>query len=156
VEPTIVKENAFGDGPPTRDLHVSPEHAFYLDGLLYKAEDLVNDDTIIRTGETPVNVIEYFHIDLGFHDLVYAEGAATESFGGVTREHFDNCKEFYELYGRETVQYEPFAPNAYKRSVEKLGSRIGKHIPAKIKNLAKPLARKVYSHAHEVEKRFQK
>ncbi len=158
VEPIIVKQGAFGNGTPTRDLKVSPEHAFYIDELFYKAEELVNGDTIFRMGETPENEIEYYHVDLGFHALVFAEGAATESFGGASREHFDNCEEFYKLYGRDTTPYEPFAPSAYsyKRNAARLGNTVGGKLPKLIHDLGAPLARKVYDSAEKIEKRFAK
>ncbi len=154
VEPVIVRKNAFGNGTPTRDLIVSPEHAFYIDELLYKAEELVNDSTIVRMGETPGNEIEYFHVDLGFHDLVFAEGAAAESFGGTSREHFDNRDEFYRIYGTETNRYTPFAPYAFnfKRSAAKLGNIVSSKLPKVIHDLGKPFARKVYNGADLIEK----
>jgi hypothetical protein len=158
IEPILIKKDAFGLGTPVRDLYVSPEHAIYLEGLFYRAEELVNEKTIARMGETPENEIEYFHIDLGFHDLVYAEGIPTESFGGVTREHFDNCEEFYKLYGKEQEVYKPFAPFAYsyKQRVAKVGDFVGKHLPESIKNLGKPLAHKIYDGVSKLERRSSK
>lgn len=156
IEPIIIKQNAFGDRTPSRDLYVSPEHAFYLKGLFYTAKELVNERTIIRLGETPKNEIEYFHIDLGFHDLIFAEDAKTESFGGTTRKHFDNCGEFYELYSTDSKPYKPFAPFAYKykRHIGKLGSFISERLPKTIHNLGKPLAHGIYESADKIEKRF--
>ena len=156
VEPIIVKQGALGNGTPTRDLKVSPEHAFYIDELFYKAEELVNGDSIFRMGETPENEIEYYHVDLGFHDLIFAEGAATESFGGAGRGHFDNCEEYYRLYGRETAPYEPFAPSAYtsKNAIAKFGNLVGAKMPKVIHDLGAPLARKVYAGAEKIEKRY--
>lgn len=154
IEPVIIRRNALGKGIPERDLLVSPEHAIYRDGLFFEARELVNNHSIVRMGETEIDGVEYFHIDLGFHDLVYAEGAATESFGGATRDYFDNAADFYRLYGFDAaVKYEPFARFAFsfRRNVSRIGSTIGAYLPPSIQKLGRPVARKVYDQAHKIE-----
>jgi hypothetical protein len=49
-----------------------------IDGHLVAASLLVNDLTI--TQPTPPDAIEYFHLDLGHHDCVLAEGAWGETY----------------------------------------------------------------------------
>jgi hypothetical protein len=45
--------------------------------VLASAKSLTNGDTIYRR---PVETIEYFHIVLDQHEIIFAEGAATESY----------------------------------------------------------------------------
>src|SRR5262245_27938575 len=61
-----------------RELWVSPEHSLYLDGVLVQARDLVNGMTIAQADK--VEAVEYFHIELDEHDIVFAEGAPAETF----------------------------------------------------------------------------
>ncbi|WP_424980773.1 Hint domain-containing protein [Leisingera sp. S232] len=80
-----IKAGAMGN---SRDLVVSPRHRMVLEGwqlemlfdhdeALVTALELVNDDTILRDEFTKV---EYYHVMFDQHEVIYAEGAATESF----------------------------------------------------------------------------
>lgn len=83
--PIEIKSGALGN---TRDLIVSPQHRMLLQGwraeMLFGADEvfaaakhLVNDQTILRrTG----GFVEYFHMMFDAHEVVFAEGAASESF----------------------------------------------------------------------------
>ena len=73
--PIRVAQSALGPNNPHRDLYVSHEHALYLDGVLIAAGDLLNDQTIVRC-QVEGNEIEYFHINLQRHDIIFTEGAA--------------------------------------------------------------------------------
>jgi hypothetical protein len=57
-------------------------------------------------------VIEYFHVELETHEVIFAEGAPVETLqltGG--REHFVNFVEYERLYGSdEQPAMQPFAP----------------------------------------------
>lgn len=85
VAPILIKAGALGN---TRDLRVSPQHRMLLGGrqaemlfgddeVLVAAKHLVNDTTILRAegGE-----VEYFHMLFDTHEIVFAEGAPSESF----------------------------------------------------------------------------
>ncbi len=78
VLPIVVKAGALGDGVPARDLMVSPEHALDIDGVLVPAVHLVNGATITQAEN--VERVEYFHIELDAHDVVFAEGAPAETY----------------------------------------------------------------------------
>lgn len=72
----------------TRRLLVSPQHRMLITGwqadllfgraeVLVAAKHLVNDCTI---RPAPDNCVTYFHLMFDQHEIIYAEGAATESF----------------------------------------------------------------------------
>jgi len=96
VLPIRFKPGSLGDGVPRRDLYVSPPHAMYLDGMLIPAWVLVNGASIVQ--DETVARVEYFHLELDTHDVILAEGAASESFvddGG--RGMFQNAAEHRAL-----------------------------------------------------------
>jgi hypothetical protein len=78
VAPIRVKAGAFGPGQPSRDLYLSPDHAVAMDDVLVPIRLLVNGASIVQDMTIPV--VRYFHIELDRHDLVMAEGLATESY----------------------------------------------------------------------------
>jgi len=95
IVPVLIRAGALADGIPHRDLHVSPMHAMYLDGMLIPAIDLVNGVSIVQL-ET-LESIEYLHIELSDHDVIFAEGAATESYvDDDNRMMFSNARDYYD------------------------------------------------------------
>jgi hypothetical protein len=69
----------------------------YLAGALIQAEHLVNGMTIVQADK--VEGVEYFHIELDAHDIVYAEGALAETFTDCdNRLMFRNGAEYAALY----------------------------------------------------------
>lgn len=86
--PVRIAAGAFGAGLPRRDLLVSPNHALYLDGVLVPAKVLINGRNITQA---QAGQIEYFHIELDRHDVLFAEGLAAESYLDVgDRAVFEN------------------------------------------------------------------
>jgi hypothetical protein len=79
IVPIRIARSALGQDIPCRDLFLSPGHALYLDGVLVGAMDLVNQLTISRHNAEALQEIEYFHLKLDRHDVIYAEGAACET-----------------------------------------------------------------------------
>jgi hypothetical protein len=108
-EPVRISRFALGEQNPHRDLYVSPNHAIYVDGVLIPAKYLINGLSITQSAPEGADVIDYLHIELSDHDVIYAEGATAETFGSLreARDHFDNFYEYYRLYGKEDKAANP-------------------------------------------------
>ncbi|APH54708.1 Hemagglutinin-related protein [Granulibacter bethesdensis] len=78
VLPVRIRQGALDGVLPKRDLLVSPLHAMFIYGLLVPAGRLVNGVSIIQ--EQNVDTLNYVHIELDTHDIVIAEGAASETY----------------------------------------------------------------------------
>ena len=112
VAPIWVAQSALGPNTPHRDLYLSRYHCLYLDGVLIPAVDLINDSTIARFSSIHLREIEYFHIKLDRHSVIYAEGAACETLRAVTAVNSDSVEfeEYRRLYGESSLPDEPVAP----------------------------------------------
>src|SRR6266403_489386 len=67
----------------------------------------------VKGAPSDMSVIEYYHIELDTHEVIYSEGALVESFfdGDSEREHFSNFVQYERLYGAERQpKMTPFAP----------------------------------------------
>ena len=78
--------------------------------MLIPAIYLVNGTSIVQAMPEGVEDIEYFHVELETHEVIFAEGAAAEtllvindrkSFVDLIRENFDNFSERQRLYGAD-------------------------------------------------------
>jgi Hint domain len=95
ILPVVIRRGALGENVPRRDLRISPMHAMYLDGVLVAARDLVNGVSIVQ--ETNVRQVDYIHIELAAHDVIWAEGAASETYlDDDNRGMFHNAHEYLE------------------------------------------------------------
>lgn len=109
VRPVLFRAGSLGDNLPVRDLRVSPQHGMLVNGVLVPAAALVNGVSILR--DIDVADVEYFHIELDGHGIVFAEGAAAETYVDEnSRAMFDNADEYGLLYGSSVVGTASAAP----------------------------------------------
>lgn len=89
LAPVLIKADSFGPGLPARDMHVSPNHRFLVDGwraqtlfgegeLLVRAQAMRNDRSIIT--DHSVSSVDYIHLMFDRHEIITADGVPTESF----------------------------------------------------------------------------
>lgn len=119
--PILFRKGAIGN---TQDLLVSPAHRVLLQDwqaeilfgtkeLLASAQSLVNDHSIIRH---EMEEVEYFHILLDQHEIVFANGAPSESFhpgdadvGTMAQEARD---EIFSLFPQLATDQDSYGPAA--------------------------------------------
>jgi hypothetical protein len=78
VRPVVIEPDALADGMPSRRLRLSPDHALFLDGMLVPAKALLNGSTIYQ--DRSAVSVQYFHIELARHDVLFAEATPAESY----------------------------------------------------------------------------
>ena len=83
VRPVRIARSALGPDAPRAHLYLTPLHALFLDGVLVRAGTLVNGTTITLDAADALDELEFFHIKLETHDVIYAEGAACETLLNV-------------------------------------------------------------------------
>jgi hypothetical protein len=79
VRPVRIARSALGADTPRADLYLTQLHALLIDGVLVRADSLINDTTITLDTADEFDELEFFHIKLENHDVIYAEGAACET-----------------------------------------------------------------------------
>ncbi|CAM8672559.1 hypothetical protein V473_20180 [Sphingobium cupriresistens LL01] len=87
--PIVISKDAIAPDVPNADLRVSPWHHLYVDGVLVRANDLVNDKTIFR--DRTAQHLSYYHVELESFDVIEAQGLYSETYtDGGNREFFQN------------------------------------------------------------------
>ena len=92
------RRSALAPNVPHADLYVTAAHSLLIDGVLAPAELLINGTTITRYEASEYDELEYFHVKLESHDVIYAEGAPAETLLNVD-ESAVNFAEYFRLYG---------------------------------------------------------
>jgi hypothetical protein len=108
ARPVRIARSALASNVPHADLYVTAAHGVLIDGVLVPAELLVNGTTITRH-EPKGDEMEFFHIKLESHDVVYAEGVPAETLLDVS-ESFANFADYNRRYGMPTQQETPCVP----------------------------------------------
>jgi Hint domain len=109
VLPVRVARSALGPDVPHADLYITQQHALLIDGVLAAAGNLINGTTITRHDASELDELEFFHIKLERHDVIYAEGAPCETLLNVD-ENAANFTEYLRQYGRPESEEIPCAP----------------------------------------------
>ena len=111
VMPIRVGRFAIDDQTPYRDLYLSPLHCVFFNEALIPVMYLVNEASIAQGTPSAMSALEYYHIELDTHEVIYAEGALVESYDGWNRDNFSNFMQYERLYGAERQsEMTPFAP----------------------------------------------
>ncbi len=96
VWPVRVAAGAFGEDLPRRDLWLSPRHAIAAEGALIPIVALLNGASV-RQARTAA--VEYWHVELDAHDVIFAEGLLAESYlDNGNRAAFANGAAFVEAH----------------------------------------------------------
>jgi Hint domain len=77
--PVLLRRGALGEHSPNADLHLTGEHAVYVDGYLIKVGDLVNGTSIIFEAADGRDTLDFFNIELDHHDILDVQGAFCET-----------------------------------------------------------------------------
>jgi hypothetical protein len=110
IVPIRITRGALAPDSPAADLFLSDRHALYLDGVLVPVIEFLNGKTIARYPARELDEIEYLHLKLATHDVIFAEGAACDSLRAGSIDKFDNANEYEQLYGPAPMTEPPRAP----------------------------------------------
>ena len=101
ARPVRIARSAIAPNVPQTDLYVSQAHALFFEGALVEAGCLINGATITLDEAGAFNELEYFHIKLDKHDVIYAEGLPVETLLQVD-ESAVNFADYFRAYGIPT------------------------------------------------------
>ena len=107
--PVRIARSALALNVPHADLYVTASHSLLIDGVLVPAEALINGKTITRYEAREYDEMEFFHIKLESHDVIYAEGALAETLLNV-EEFAVNFAEYLRQYGTRATDEIRCAP----------------------------------------------
>ena len=98
ARPVRIARSALAPNVPYTDLYVTQGHALLFDDLLVPAGSLINGTTISLYGAEEYDELEFFHIKLETHDVIYAEGAPCETLLRVD-ETMSNFADYVRKHG---------------------------------------------------------
>jgi hypothetical protein len=118
VLPVRLARSALGPDVPHADLFVTKAHLLLIDGVLVAVCNLINDTTIAVYDAHALGELEFFHIKLKAHDVIFAEGAPCDTLLDVD-ENATNFAEYLRQYGPPVSKNAPCAPVfGYGRRIE--------------------------------------
>ena len=127
------KAGSLGLSTPERDLYVTAAHAMVVNNTLVNAAQLVNGITITQTQSQ--DMVEVYHVDLGEHHCLLAEGTWAESYREAKNRHtFNNSQDYLALYPEASFETEQEAclPHVHALDDERLPSLVStvlSHVP---------------------------
>ena len=107
--PVRIARSALAPNVPHTDLYVTGGHSLLIDGVLVPAELLINGTTITRDDVREYNELEFLHVKLESHDVIYAEGVPAETLINV-QESAVNFADYLRRYGTAATDEEHCAP----------------------------------------------
>ena len=122
VLPVRIARSALAPDVPHADLYVTASHSLLVDGVLAPAELLISRATITRYEAGEYDELEYFHIKLESHDVIFAEGAPAETLFTV-EESAVNFADYLRQYGTPTIEEARCAPLIHVGGRDELKSR---------------------------------
>ena len=108
--PVRIARSSLAPDIPHADLYVTAAHSLLIDGVLVPAELLINGTTITRYEAHEYDELEYFHVKLERHDVVYAEGAPAETLLKV-EDSAVNFAEYFRRHGAPATDGDRCAPH---------------------------------------------
>jgi Hint domain len=122
--PVRIARSALAANVPHTDLFVTQAHHLFIDGALVPAGCLINGTTITLYDAHEYDELEFYHIKLENHDVVYAEGAPCETLLQVD-ENAANFAEYYRIFGAPTSAAVACAPQlTYNGARSEIKSRL--------------------------------
>lgn len=109
ARPIRIMKSALAPNVPHADLFVTAGHALLLDGVLVTAGNLVNGTTIAPYAAEEYDELEFFQIKLEAHDVIFAEGAPSETLLRMDESSIDYA-EYIDKYGPAKAQDAYCAP----------------------------------------------
>jgi hypothetical protein len=110
--PVRISRSALAPDVPHSDLYVTRGHSLLIDGVLVPAEVLINGTTITRHEAREYDELEFFHIKLESHDVIYAEGMPAETLLYV-EESAVNFADYLRRYGMGATDEDRCAPHIH-------------------------------------------
>jgi hypothetical protein len=109
ILPIRVARSVLGPDVPHADLFVTKAHALLIDDVLVPVCNLINGTTIARYDAGRLDELEFFHIKLEHHDVIWAEAAPCETLLDVD-ENAINFAEYLREYGPPISPTTPCVP----------------------------------------------
>ena len=113
AQPVRIARSALAPEVPHRDLYVTQGHALLFDHVLIPAGSLINGTTISLYAAHEYDELEFFHLKLETHDVIYAEGAPCETLLGNSMSNFANTRK-QEMAGARESHCAPIICNGLR------------------------------------------